>query len=313
MYKVYTIGHNAGEEKRFANSAENRAAYGRIRSEWRIFVTGSDEFSSHVCMVSPRLQRSSGVLFAMWSLLAAGTGAVPASAQPVADAARVPVLIELFTSEGCSDCPPADKLLEELDTKQPIPGAQAIVLSEHVTYWNHQGWTDPFSMTDIDDRQKEYGDRFHIESIYTPQAVVDGTAQMVGNNGPELARAIEAAAQTAKEPLTIADPRWENGSAVFSVKGATDAKAKLFAVLAADATTSEVAHGENAGRTLHHVAVVRVMKDFGSSAADGRPLRLAGGPLAHGKDASGPVRLVVFAVDRKTGHVVAVAEQTINR
>jgi hypothetical protein len=249
----------------------------------------------------------------MWVLLAAGSSAVGASAQQAADNARVPVLVELFTSEGCSDCPPADKLLEELDTKQFVPGAQAIVLSEHVTYWNHQGWTDPFSMTDIDDRQKEYGDRFHLDSIYTPQAVVDGTAQMVGNNGPELARAVEAAAKTAKEQLTIAEPHWENGAAVFSVKGATDSKSRLFAVLAADATRSEVAHGENAGRTLHHVAVVRVMKDFGSSSAYGRPLRLSGGALAHGKDASGPVRLVVFAVDRKTGHVTAVAEQTINR
>jgi hypothetical protein len=253
------------------------------------------------------------VLLAIWGLLAAGSCAVAASAQTAPDGPRVPVLVELFTSEGCSDCPPADKLLEELDTKQFVPGAQAIVLSEHVTYWNHQGWTDPFSMADIDDRQKEYGDRFHLDSIYTPQAVVDGTAQMVGNNGPEVIRAVEAAARTAKEQLAIGDPRWENGAAVFSVKGAADAKARVVAVLAADATTSEVAHGENAGRTLHHVAVVRVMKDFGSSAGDGRPLRLSGGPLAHGKDASGPVRLVVFAVDRKSGHVVAVAEQTISR
>jgi hypothetical protein len=280
------------------------------------YVTGAGEFSSHVCMVSRRSQSGSCSGRALRLALFAGFCAINVSAQSspsAADAARVPVLVELFTSEGCSDCPPADKLLEELDTKQFVPGAQAIVLSEHVTYWNHQGWTDPFSMSDIDDRQKEYGERFHLESIYTPQAVVDGTAQMVGNNGPELARAVEAAAKSSKEPLTIADPRWENGTAVFSVKGATDAKAKLFAVLAADATTSTVAHGENAGRTLHHVAVVRVMKDFGSSSADGRPLRLSGGALAHGKDASGPVRLVVFAVDRKTGHVTAVAEQTINR
>ncbi len=248
----------------------------------------------------------------MWVVLAAGSCALGASAQ-AAGGTRVPVLVELFTSEGCSDCPPADKLLEELDTKQFVPGAQAIVLSEHVTYWNHQGWTDPFSMPEIDDRQKEYGDRFHLDSIYTPQAVVDGTAQMVGNNGPELARAVEAAAKTAKEQLTIAESRWESGAVVFSVKGAVDAKARLFGVLAADATQSEVARGENAGRTLHHIAVVRVMKDFGSSSADGRPLRLSGGALAHGKDASGPVRLVVFAVDRKTGHVVSVAEQTINR
>jgi hypothetical protein len=249
------------------------------------------------------------VLFAGLCVITASTQTAPSAA----DSARVPVLVELFTSEGCSDCPPADKLLEELDTKQFVPGAQAIVLSEHVTYWNHDGWTDPFSMTDIDERQKEYGARFHLESIYTPQAVVDGTTQFVGNDGPALARAVEAAAKAAKEQLTIADPRWDNGSAVFSVKGATDGKTRLVAVLAADATTSQVAHGENAGRTLHHVAVVRVMKDFGSSAADGHPLKLPGGPLAHGKDATGPVRLVVFAVDKKTGHVTAVAEQTINR
>jgi hypothetical protein len=280
------------------------------------YVTGDGEFSSHVCMVSRRSQSGSCWRRALGLALFASFCAVNVSAQtpPTAtDGTRVPVLIELFTSEGCSDCPPADKLLEELDTRQPIPGAQAIVLSEHVTYWNHQGWTDPFSMTDIDERQKEYGERFRIDSIYTPQAVVDGAAQMVGNNGPEVTRAVEAAAKTPKEPLTIAEPHWDNGTAVFSVKGATDAKARLIGVLAADATTSQVAHGENAGRTLHHVAVVRVMKDFGSSAADGRPLRLSGGALAHGKDASGPVRLVVFAVDRKTGHVVAVAEQTINR
>jgi hypothetical protein len=261
-------------------------------------------------MVFARSQLRRVVLLTVWVLLAAGSGA---SAQPGAEVPRVPVLVELFTSEGCSDCPPADKLLEELDTKQFVPGAQAIVLSEHVTYWNRQGWTDPFSMMEMDDRQKEYGDRFHLDSIYTPQAVVDGTAQMVGNNGPELARAVEAAAKAPKESLTIAEPRWEGGAAVFSVKGATDPKARLIAVLAADATTSQVARGENAGRTLHHVAVVRVMKDFGSSPADGRPLRLSGGALAHGKDASGPVRLVVFVVDRKTGHVTAVAEQTINR
>jgi hypothetical protein len=259
--------------------------------------------------------RSGSALGAVLGLaLISGLWARNVSGQaPAGDAARVPVLVELFTSEGCSDCPPADKLLEELDTKQFVPGAQAIVLSEHVTYWNHDGWTDPFSMTEIDVRQKDYDDRFRLDSVYTPQAVVDGTTQFVGNNGPGLARAVEAAAKSAKEPLSIADPRWDNGTAVFSVKGATDGKTRLVAVLAADATTSQVAHGENAGRTLHHVAVVRVMKDFGSSAADGHPLKLSGGPLAHGKDASGPVRLVVFAVDKKTGRVTAAAEQTINR
>jgi hypothetical protein len=253
------------------------------------------------------------VRLAICATLAAGSLAFHATAQSATAPGRVPVLVELFTSEGCSDCPPADRLLEELDAKQFVPGAQAIVLSEHVTYWNHLGWRDPFSMDEIDERQKEYGDRFKLDSIYTPQAVVDGAVQMVGNNTSDLTRAVANAATTQKKPITIQDAHWENGTAVFIVHGAADSGAKLFAVLAADATRSEVARGENAGRTLHHVAVVRVMKDFGSAIADGKQLRLSGGGLSRGNEASGPARLVVFLVDRKTGHVAAAAEQTMNR
>jgi hypothetical protein len=256
-----------------------------------------------------------------WAILAlcaalAGVRVRPAcaqSAQPTSGAARVPVLVELFTSEGCSDCPPADRLLEELDTKQFVPGAQAIVLSEHVTYWNRQGWTDPFSLTDIDERQKDYGDRFRIDSVYTPQMVIDGAAQMVGNNATEVTRAIANAAQGAKKALTIEDAHWDGGAAMFTVNGASDSGAKLVAVLAEDATQSQVARGENAGRTLHHVAVLRSIKDFGSSAADGKQLRLSGGGLSHHKGDSVPARLIVFLVDRKTGHVTGVAEQALSR
>ena len=223
------------------------------------------------------------------------------------------MLVELFTSEGCSDCPPADRLLGELDQKQSVPGAHAIVLSEHVTYWNHDGWIDPFSMPEVDQRQTEYGERFRLDSIYTPQAVVDGTTQMVGNNAPAVTRAIAAAARQPKEPLAINDAHWDNGTAIFTVQGRADSNAKLIVALAADATQSEVKRGENAGRTLHHVAVVRAIKEFNASAADGRQLRISGGPLSHEKDAAGPARLVVFLVDRKTEHVTGVAEQSLNR
>lgn len=224
----------------------------------------------------------------------------------------MPVLVELFTSEGCSDCPPADRLLEELDTRQPIPGVEAIVLSEHVTYWNHLGWRDPFSLDDIDRRQTEYGDRFHLDSVYTPQAVIDGQAQLVGNNGAGLAHAVEHAGSTPKKPLTISDAQWENGAVSFSVHGPADSGSRLIAVVAADATGPKIARGENAGRTLHHVAVVRTIKDFGSNAADGRPLRLSAGSLAQDQ-ATRAARLVVFMADKKSGRVTAVVEQALSR
>jgi hypothetical protein len=265
-------------------------------------------------MTSRKLVLCLFLVFAAGGLFAVAAHEFHASTQSAAapDQPRVPVLVELFTSEGCSDCPPADRLLEELDTKQFVPGAQAIVLSEHVTYWNHLGWRDPFSLDDNDQRQKEYGDRFNLDSVYTPQAVIDGSAQLVGNNAAGMAKAIEHAASTPKKPLTIGDAHWDNGALTFTVHGAMEPGSTLVAVLAADGQGPKILRGENAGRTLHHVAVVRTMKNFGSSAADGRTLRLSAGSLSH-DPASAPVRLIAFLIDRKTGHVTAVSEQTLGR
>jgi hypothetical protein len=219
-----------------------------------------------------------------------------------------PVLVELFTSEGCSDCPPADRVLEELDRTQPFAGLHAIVLSEHVTYWDRLGWRDPFSLQQMTDRQQTYVDQFRLDSAYTPQMVVDGATQLVGSDTRTLKVAMDVAAERPKAELEIENARWENGAVDFSVRGAGSSDRKLIAALAADATQSQVARGENAGRTLHHVAVVRVMQEFGGDSSDGRVLKLPGGTLP-----SGPVRLVVFAVDRKTGQVQGAAERTLTR
>lgn len=232
--------------------------------------------------------------------------------QPTAPDQRVPVLVELFTSEGCSDCPPADALLAKLDASQPVRGAEAIVLSEHVTYWDHLGWRDPFSLQAMTDRQEQYDRQFGLDSSYTPQMVVDGETQFVGGNAAALVSALTNAAKSRKQPLAIEGAKWVDGAVEFALHADAAKGSKIEVSLAIDATHQEVFAGENAGRTLHHVAVVRVMKEFGSDVTDGRKLRLPGGHWSKA-EASGPMRLVVFRVDSKTGHVLGAAEQSLNR
>lgn len=253
------------------------------------------------------------VVVGYMGLVAVACGCAVSQAMGEDAARRTPILVELFTSEGCSDCPPADNLLKVLDEQQPIPGAQLIVLSEHVTYWNHDGWEDPFSLEELTDRQKTYVYRFGLKDSFTPQMVVDGAAQCVGNDVHALEGALEKAATQPKADVTIAAAQWGDGGAQFSVHATADKNARLVAVLAANTTHERVSAGENKGRMLEHVAVVRVMKEFENKSADGRILRLEGGPLTHKDEANGPVRLVVFLVDRKTGHVLGSAEQTLTR
>ena len=251
------------------------------------------------------------VAFCGWCVPASGQA--PQNSSPAASSTQSqPVLVELFTSEGCSDCPPADALLEQLDAKQFVPGAQAIVLSEHVTYWDHLGWRDPFSLDDVTERQQQYEERFKLDSIYTPQMVVDGAVQFAGNDKAKLSEAVARAATTPKGQIAIEDAHWADGAAHFSVRGDDSTGATLVAVLAQNATHSVVSRGENAGKTLHHVAVVRAIKEFGSKSTDGKPLKLAGAPSPGADKNAGPLRLVVFLADRKTGHVEAVAEQTLS-
>jgi hypothetical protein len=194
-----------------------------------------------------------------------------ANPRPIGDATpRTTVLVELFTSEGCSDCPPADALLEKLDRSQPIRNAQLVVLSEHVDYWNDIGWKDPYSSHEFSMRQGDYADRFRLDSAYTPQMVVDGDAQFVGSDERRAILAIEGAAKVEKVPVALSSVHLEGTTLVARVEtgvlsSLTSSKsANVLLALADDSDQTNVRRGENAGRILTHVAVVRTLTQVGT-------------------------------------------------
>jgi hypothetical protein len=205
-------------------------------------------------------------------------------------------------------------LLRKLDETQFVPGAEAIVLSEHVTYWDGLGWKDPFAMKSMTQHQQQYAARFGLSSVYTPQAVVDGAAQLVGSDERGLTRAIAQAAAEPKIDLSIGEAGWSDGRLQFTISSnAKSSNAILIAALAEDVTGSSVLRGENAGRTLRHVAVVRTMQELPPDWRSGRKLTLSSPDAqAEGSSHKSPMRLVVFMVDRHTGHVLGIAEQAIH-
>jgi hypothetical protein len=170
------------------------------------------------------------------------------------------VLVELFTSEGCSSCPPADALLRKIDGKRTDSGQLIVGVSEHVTYWNQLGWSDPFSAPVYTQRQNAYGARFGLDSVYTPQMVINGEEQVVGSDSASLLHAIQKEEHRHQLDLHIASASMSGNMLIvdFSVDGNVPGQGvDIFAVLAEDVTSSNVLRGENSGRTLSHVSVAR--------------------------------------------------------
>lgn len=233
-----------------------------------------------------------------------------AAGQPTAPA-RTPVVVELFTSEGCSSCPPADVLLSKLAWDQDVPGAEVIALGFHVTYWDDLGWKDPFSLQLATDRQQQYSRVFGEDRIYTPQVVVDGREEMVGSDDRAVRQTI---ARLARDPHTsiMLEPHWgERGVSSRIVvpdlpAGVKESLDLLLFVIEGHLST-QVKRGENASRLLKHDAVVRGMVKVATLDGKTRLPFEAEGFLAAGKEEAArpanPWQVVAVLQGRTSGRI----------
>ena len=200
-----------------------------------------------------------------------------ASAGQTGTAPALPVLVELFTAEGCSSCPPADVLLEKMIAAQPANGAEIVALGEHVDYWNQSGWKDRFSSAAFTKRQQLYAARSGKDDVYTPQMIVDGGEAFVGTDVAAARQAIEQAMTVAHGTIRLSlDPLSHDPKKIAVLLEVADLPAidsgdaaDIVVAVTEDGLRTEVKRGENQGRTLTHAAVVREMQIIGGAAPAG--------------------------------------------
>ena len=187
--------------------------------------------------------------------------ALSGAAQQAAAAPASPVVVELFTSQSCSSCPPADALLAELSRTRP----DILALDMHVTYWDRLGWKDPYSLPEATQRQRGYAGLWEENGVYTPQLVAGGRHQAIGSDRAAVRAAIEKAKADAATAVPLQLVRGPGGLQVQVGAGADPGRGGATLLLVGyDAQhTTSVRGGENSGRTLTEVNVVRSMSNVG--------------------------------------------------
>lgn len=250
----------------------------------------------------------------VFTLLFAPFAVAPVSAEW---GVKVPVVVELFTSEGCSSCPPADNFLAELVDKQPLSGVEVIPLNFHVDYWDGGDWVDKYSSRDMTVRQKEYALAAGTERFYTPQMIVDGKFEFVGSNKDIAYQAFELVAP-AKKATVVVRPRSATGETGLSIgvdievsrvpKITKGDKIEVLAAVTEDRVESQVTGGENAGRHLIHVDVVRSLKSLGTLGSfPSKVKRLYTNLAVESGWNKDRLRAVVFLQERKSRRMMGAA------
>lgn len=242
-----------------------------------------------------------------------------ATAQNTASASQSkPVIVELFTSEGCSSCPPADVLLQKLEADQPVQGAEIIGLEEHVDYWNHDGWFDPYSSPEWTERQQAYT-LLIKKDAYTPELVVDGRYQFLGSDPREAFVEISEAVHAEKTEVSIAPANQDAKNERFHVsvgKLAGDSggdTAEVWLAVTEDGLHSSVSRGENAGRQLNHIATLRSLHKIGTASDKSSQFSYTGDPVvkfnSHWNRDN--VHVTVFVQEKKSRQIIGAASTRI--
>ena len=212
--------------------------------------------------------------------------------------AAAAILVELFTSEGCSSCPPADATLARLEREQPVPGVRLLLLSEHVDYWNDQGFRDPYSSAQFTARQGRYGDR-----MYTPQAIVDCHFDVLGSDQEGIVRAAKGAALEPHGTLSVSRASGAHRLHLAASGLPPHGPSQVMLAVVEDGLVDKVERGENAGRTLSHTAVVRALK--GVATISGSASEWSGDVEVPQGASWKETRIVAFVQDTRSSRVLA--------
>jgi hypothetical protein len=227
------------------------------------------------------------------------------------------VIVELFTSEGCSSCPPADNFLAQLSARQPIGDVEVIALEEHVDYWNHDGWFDPFSSAEWTLRQQDYAARLSESRTYTPQMIIDGQREIVGSREHDVQQAIQEAAHREKTRVVLRSETADGSRtkqftvSVETLRGSFEQdNAEVWLAVTEGNLRSAVHSGENAGKDLPHSAVLRTLHKIGVVPPSQQPsMAFTASPQVKLKPEwkQQNLRFVVFVQEKKSRRILGAA------
>ena len=265
-------------------------------------------------MTLPRALAAVGALGTLLAVAYSAVSGIQSESNVPSPATNAIVVAELFTSEGCSSCPPADALLSTL-VQQRVAGVTVLGLSEHVDYWNRLGWRDPFSSATFTSRQSEYQTKvFRASTIYTPQLVIDGHLEEIGSDAKAVERAIASAAQAPKAAVDIVDIAVARTDRAGNLRIQIDVNvppvvtpyepADLMVAVTEDQLVSNVDRGENRGRRLMHSAVVRVLTPVGTLSPETRRWSTTTSAALRPEWKSEHLKVIAFLQEHETRRIV---------